>query len=348
MTVLAYSFKQMVSIPNLFCCWQQFKRHKRKKKEVQLFERHLEDHIFHLGEELRKGEYSHGDYQHFRVFDPKERHISKTSVRDRLVHHVVYNELVRFFDKRYVYHSFSCRLGKGTHKGVSSLERALRKVSANNTRPCYVLKIDIKRFFDTICHPILKKLIKKHLKDQKILTLIDHIIDSFYHKNEQGQIRGLPLGNVTSQVFANIYLHELDVFVKHQLKEPFYLRFCDDFCLVGESLNHLESLNVQIRQFLKDRLLLEIHPGKTIDFLGYVLFPHHKLLRTRTRKRLKNRLNKTYEDFLNGKVSIYSIDQTLHSYLGILAHANEYDFSLALKNSYLSREEKMSPFVSKN
>ncbi len=221
--MLTDSFDDITSVSHLFLCWEKFKVGKRKKEDVQLFERHIEDHLFELSAALRGRAYSHGIYHRFQVFDPKKRLISKASVRDRLVHHLVYDELVRIFDKTFIYHSFSCRVGKGTHQGVRSLERALRKISSNGTKQAYVLKVDIHRFFDSICHPILKQIIRRSITDPAMLNLIDIIIDSFCVGGKEEPC-GLPLGNVTSQVFANIYLHELDFFIEIRRENPLFFR----------------------------------------------------------------------------------------------------------------------------
>ncbi len=159
----------------------------------------------------------------------KLRHISKASVKDRLVHQMVYDALTDIFDKQFIFHSLSSRLEKGTHLGVTQLQRMIRKRSANGTKPCYALKMDIKRFFDSIDHQILKTLLRKKVQDSTTLKIIDTIIDSFHVKHTKD--KGIPLGNVTSQLFANIYLHELDDFVKQTLRARYYIRYCDDFII---------------------------------------------------------------------------------------------------------------------
>jgi RNA-directed DNA polymerase len=341
-------FDSMVSIENLFFCWDQFKRGKKKRKDIQQFEVYLEDFIFELHEELVAGRYEHSPYKKFYVFDPKERHISKACVRDRLVHQMVYATLSKIFDPLFIAHSFSCRLGKGTHKGITHLEQFLLRLSQNDSKECFSLKMDIQKFFDSVDHCILKELIRKRIKDNRVLALVDMIIDSFFFQEIEGRKVGLPLGNVTSQLFANIYLHELDLFVKETLNKKFYLRFCDDFMFLSNQMAELYALIPLIRIFLKEELHLNLHPKKIImrkfhqgvDFVGYVLFPHHRTLRTRTKKRLKRRLKKKHSHYLNTKISPRAMDQCLQSYLGILSHANQHDFSQALKNAYWVRGRK--------
>jgi RNA-directed DNA polymerase len=217
----------------------------------------------------------------------------------------------------------------------------IRKCSANGTKPVFALKMDIRRFFDTVDHRILKNLIRKRIQDPRLLHLIDAIIDSF----KLGGDIELPLGNVTSQLFANVYLHELDDYVKQTLREKHYLRYCDDFIILSTQENHLRSILPSIRLFLKERLNLEFHPKKVtirksiqgIDFIGYVLFEKYILLRTRTKRRMKKRLKAAYENFLIGKTDAVYLDQRLQSYLGLLIHANQYNLSVAMKNAYFAR-----------
>lgn len=338
----------MTSLEHLFQSWDQFKRGKRKRKDIQIFERNLEDHIFQLHHELLTFQYEAGSYDHFYVTDPKQRHISKAQVRDRLVHQMVYDILSPIFDKKFIFHSLSSRLGKGTHIGISQLQRMIRKVSQNGKTPCYGLKMDIRRFFDTIDHQILKVLIRKTIDDEKTLKIVDIIIDSFRVK--EGQDVGIPLGNVTSQLFANIYLHELDDFIKQTLRERHYLRYCDDFIILSTDEGHLNSLIFSIQKFLTKTLKLELHPkkviirklGQGIDFVGYVLFEKYVLLRVRTKRRMKKRLNEAYDCYLSGKIEATSLDQRLQSYLGILSHANQRTLSQAIKNAYWVRSGEKS------
>jgi RNA-directed DNA polymerase len=196
--------------------------------------------------------------------------------------------------------------------------------------------MDIKRFFDSVDTSILKTLIRKQVQDEKILQIIDMIIDSFFHTKTADKTSGIPLGNLTSQIFANIYLHELDLFIKHKLKEQFYLRYCDDFIILSKHKERLQALIPIIQNFLTNQLHLQLHPKKIsirplkqgIDFIGYVLYPKHTLIRPKTKKRALKRLRKCAE---MGKANI---NQTLQSYLGILSHCHQYTFSQTLKNVY--------------
>ena len=172
-------FSQIISIENLYESWAEFKYGKRKKGDVQAFERKLEDNLFSLRYDLKNRTYRHSDYTSFYITDPKLRHIHKAEVRDRIAHHAIYRILYTIFDKGFIYDSYSCRLEKGTHKAVARLKNFTQKVSKNNTIPCYALKCDVKKFFDSVDHEILLSLIKRKIADPDTLLLLEEIIESF-------------------------------------------------------------------------------------------------------------------------------------------------------------------------
>ncbi len=179
-------------------------------------------------------------------------------MRDRVLFQGVYQQLYQIFDRGFIHDSYASREGKGTHAGVKRFEIFAKKVSANYTKPALVLKCDIRKFFDGIDHSILFALITRRVSDERLCSLVRNIISSF--QTTEG--KGLPLGNVTSQLFANIYLDELDQFVKHHLKIKCYIRYCDDFVILGNDRSVLEHITGNIRAFLRETLLLELHPCK--------------------------------------------------------------------------------------
>lgn len=304
--------------------WKEFRRGKRNKSDVQEFEFNLEDNLFQLHQELRNKTYQHSNYTAFSVCDPKPRRIHKAIVRDRVLHHAVFRILYPIFDKTFVFDSYSCRISKGTHRAVNRLEKFCRRLSRNNTRNIFALKCDIKRFFDSVNQNVLTGLIKRKVQDEDAIWLIEKIIRSF--------TKGLPLGNVTSQLFANIYLNELDQFVKRKLKIKYYLRYCDDFVVLGGNTKHLEKFIPGINNFLRTRLKLSLHPDKIIirkyhqgiDFLGYVVLPHYRILRTKTKRRIMRKIKKNHHDLHNDIISKKSFNQKLQSYFGILRHCHGY------------------------
>ena len=336
-------FNKIISLENLFSAWDKFKNDKQKKRDVQRFEWQLEENIFQLHRDLKYHRYKHGAYTSFYIHDPKQRHIHKAIVRDRILHHAVFIMLNPIFEPTFIPNSLSCRIGKGTHKGIDILNKTLRQISSNNFKPCFALKCDIKKFFETVDHSILLSIIRKRIKDADAMWLLEEIIESFISQHSTlFERKGLPIGNLTSQLFANIYLNEFDQFVKHKLKVKYYIRYTDDFVIVAGNKRHLENLIVPVRSFLSDNLALELHPKKItirkfhqgIDFLGYIVLPCCRLLRTKTRQRIFKKLKKRIDEYKNGVVSKQTLEQSLQSYLGVLSHADTYKLGQELKNQF--------------
>jgi retron-type reverse transcriptase len=350
------NFEKIISLENLFLAWKEFKKGKRKKVDVQEFEFNLEDNLFQLHRELKDRTYQHSNYTAFSVNDPKPRKIHKAIVRDRVLHHAIFRILYPIFDKGFIFDLYSCRIGKGTRRAVNRLEKFCRKLSRNNTKNIFALKCDIKRFFNSIDQDVLLKIIKHKIKDEDAIWLVDRIIKSFPDMDSRfrGNDRdgrgndsekggndknagrndnlGLPLGNVTSQLFANIYLDKLDQFIKHKLKIRYYLRYCDDFVILAENRSCFASVIAEIEKFLARELKLFLHPDKIIirkyhqgiDFLGYVVLPHYRVLRTKTKKRILRKSSINQQKVANGLMSKKSLNQSMQSYLGILKHCCGY------------------------
>ena len=333
----SHLYKEVTSLDNLFQAWEEFKKGKRKKIEVGNLERHLEDNIFELHKDLENKTYRHSEYTGFYIRDPKVRHIHKAVVKDRIVHHALFKVLTSLFEPTFIADSFSCRKGYGTHKGFKKLIKYSRKVSRNYTQDCWALKCDIKRFFDSVDHDILLGLIEHRIKDPDIIWLLEEIIRSF--EIERGE--GIPIGNLTSQLFSNIYLNELDQFIKKELKVKHYVRYADDFILLDKNKDALLGAVEDIKIFLDRQLKLSLHPKKIslrklfwgIDFVGYIALPHHQVLRTKTKKRIFRKLKEGVEDFKIGKIQEETLSQSIQSYLGILKHANTYKLEKEIKNN---------------
>lgn len=334
---LIHKFEDIISVENLLEAWREFVKGKRNKRDVQEFSLRLMDNILSLREDLTNHAYRHGGYRAFNISDPKPRNIHKASVRDRLLHHALYRKLYPFFNRTFIADSFSCRLGKGTHKAINRFRAFSYKASKNNTRTCWVLKCDIKKFFANIDHEILLKILKRYVPDSDILRLLKNVIESF---SSAGPGIGLPLGNLTSQLLVNIYMNKFDQFVKHKLKIKYYIRYCDDFVILSDNKEYLEKLVLTINDFLNKKLKLCLHPYKIeirkyrqgIDFLGYVSFPYHRILRTKTKIRMFRKIKEKIDGLKENKVSEESFSQTIQSYLGMLEHCNSHELKGELLN----------------
>lgn len=312
-SVLRHTFDEVVSVGNLLLAWEEFVRGKRGKKDVQCFQLYLMDNIFSLYKELLDGTYRHGAYEMFRVADPKARMIHKAPVRDRLLHHALYRVLYPHFDRTFIADSYSCRKGKGTHKALNQFRRYFWQVSINNMRTCWVLKCDIQEFFASVDHDDLLGMLRAYISDERVFGLCEEIIGSF---NTRTEGVGLPLGNLTSQLFVNVYMNVFDQYVKHVLKAEHYIRYADDFVIFSHDKACLERQIPLIEAFLRDKLKLTAHKvsirtvASGVDFLGWVHFPDHRVLRTATKRRMFVRIKE------------HSSPETLQSYLGLLSHGN--------------------------
>ena len=328
-------YRDIISLGNLYCAWSEFLTGKRSKPDVEEFSVRLVDNIVSLSEELTNMSYRHGGYKSFFIHDPKRRHIHKASVRDRLLHHAVYRKLYPYFDCHFIYDSYSCRLGKGVYKAINRFEMFTRKVSQNHTKTCWVLKCDIRKFFDSIDHAMLMVILSDHISDRDILLLLQNIIESY--QGEQRQGAGLPLGNLTSQLFGNVYMNIFDQWVKHHLKVRYYIRYADDFVFLSQDKDELYDLIDAIRDFLSDTLRLTLHPNKIVlkpvssgvDFLGWVKFSHHSILRRKTKEQMLRKLADNPKD------------EVFQSYLGLLSHGNTYGTEQELRNLFWLLNSKL-------
>ena len=254
-----------------------------------------------------------------------------------MLYQAVYQQLYRVFDKTFIHDSYASRESKGTHAGVRRFAVFARKVSANHTKPAFVLKCDVRKFFDGIDHALLLSLISKKITDEKLFELVQTIVRSF----EMMHGKGLPLGNVTSQLFANIYLNEFDQFVKHTLKAKFYIRYCDDFVILDENRAVLFQHVGAIRNFLRKSLFLELHPNKVsiralrqgTDFLGYVSLPHHRVLRTKTKQRRLKKLTLLSKSIASEE-DFEPVRPVIESYLGIVSHCKGEQLKRTIKTMF--------------
>lgn len=313
-------FKYIISVENLLVSWREFLNGKRNKKDVQEFERNLMSNIFSLHHDLKNKTYAHGTYEAFKVNDPKPRDIHKASVRDRLLHRAIYRMLYPLFDNTFIHHSYSSRKYKGTHRALDAFRKMSRKVSRNDTRTCWVLKCDIRKFFASIDHCTLKNILATYITDDDTKRLLDIVIDSFHARPG----KGLPLGNLTSQLLVNIYMNKFDQFVKHTLKAKYYIRYADDFVFLSHDRAWLGRMLDDVTDFLERELLLSLHPHKIsittlasgVDFLGWMHFPTHRVIRTVTKRHMLKRVADS-----EGK------EEVVQSYLGLLSHGNAYALS---------------------
>ena len=329
-------WQELCSIDNLFLAYTRARKHKTQKQYVIEFEKGLQKNLLRLQWELLTFTYYPRPLEVFTIRDPKTRKISKSDFRDRIVHHALCNIIEPIFDRTFIYDSYANRLTKGTFKAVERFEYFKRKVSKNNQQDCYILKADIKHYFETVDHNVLIKIIQRKIKDRNILWLIKIILSN--HKiSIEG--KGMPLGNLTSQFFANVYLNVFDHYVKETLRIKYYVRYVDDFVILSNSENELINYKEKINAFLLRELCLELHPEKTrivsihlgVGFLGLRIFENHSLLKKTNIRKFKNKLSELIYDYDNKKIDYDTIYDLLEGWTAYIKNANTYN----LKNKIL-------------
>ena len=336
-------FEQICSFENLLNASRKAQCGKRFHDEVARFNFHLERELYRLQDELQTQTYRPGPYHEFYIYEPKLRKISAAPYRDRVVHHALCNVIEPIFDRTFIFDSYGCRKGKGTHKAVNQFTKFSRKNR-------YVLKCDIKKYFPSIDHDILKAMFRRKIRDVQALWLIDLIVDS---SNPQERVfeyfegddlltslsrkRGIPIGNLTSQFFANIYLNSFDYFVKESLACRHYIRYVDDFVVLDSDKARLHQVKAEMEGYLS-KLRLKLHRYKCqifpvkagTDFLGYQIFPSHRRLRKSSVTRARRRLKRLQKDYSMGKISQHDVNQSVQSWLGHVRHADTYGLRRAI------------------
>ncbi len=311
-------YQELCSKENIALAFKKAQKRKSRKPYVIEFKNNLDENLKILRDKLLSDEYQPKPLRTFVIRDPKVRKIRKSYFVDRIVHHAICNVLEPIFEKRFIHDSFANRKGKGALNAIKRFDRFKRKVSKNNTRNCYVFKADIKHYFDEVSHNILINILRKKVNDERLISLICKIL-----KNHSNKV-GMPLGNMTSQFFANVYLNELDQFVKHELKAKCYIRYVDDFVILHSDKGILENYQKKIDIFLKERLQLEFHATKSkilllergILFLGFRHYPYHRLLRKANIRTMRKKITQKDYD---------SLCEFLEGWMSYANHANTYN-----------------------
>lgn len=332
-------YEGLCSYENLESAFNRARRGKTLKNYVVEFEKKLKENLMQLRAELLMQTYSPQPLKTFILRDPKTRKISKSAFRDRVVHHAVCNFIEPVFDRIFIYDSFANRLRKGTFNAVKRFDEFKRKVSKNNTIRCYALKADIKSYFGNVNHKILIRILNKRIKDERVMWLITRILAN--HKEENAD-KGMPLGNLTSQFFANVYLNELDQYVKHKLRAKYYIRYVDDFVILHQSRKALDDYKEQIDLFLNEKLGLKLHPEKSsilklekgAGFLGFRVFYHYKLLAKKNMRKFEKNLKQMKRQYLDGKLEREKVIEKLEGWLAYAAHANTYKYRKRITSKF--------------
>lgn len=332
-------YPRIYDFENLYSAFLKARRNKRYRPEVLKFTAKLEENLIEIQNELIWKTYRTGRYRSFFVYEPKQRLVMALPFRDRIVHHALCNIIEPIFDRTFIFDSYACRHDKGTHAGADRLTSFLRR--AHRVWPkVYCLKADIRQYFPSITHSILLSLIERKIQCGDTLRLIIEIINSTADPDDPNPV-GIPIGNLTSQLAANIYLNELDRFVKHDLRMKFYIRYLDDFVVLLDDKRGLWRVRQEIGDFLRGCLRLKFNPKTDIfpasggiDFLGYRIWPTHRLLRKSSAKRMRNKLKSFEKQWREGTITLDEIRQSIASWIGHTRHCDAYFLRRALFNHF--------------
>ncbi|MCD6500395.1 group II intron reverse transcriptase domain-containing protein [bacterium] len=339
-------FEKVVSYQNLFLAFRKTKIGKSYQKEALRFNYNLPIELLNLQKELKKERYQFGPYKEFTICDSKERMIKAPPFRDRVVHHAICNVIEPIFDKSFIYDSYACRKNKGSHRAVKRVKKFIWAIGDDS----FCAKIDISKYFPSVNHQKLLSLLEKKINDEKLLRLLWKLIRSSETGSEFDNLfspdspyfhhgpKGIPIGNLTSQLFANVYLNELDQFVKHKLKIKYYIRYMDDFLIFKKSKKELHSLIKEIRDFVSNNLYLDLHPRKIrvfplkngVDFCGYVIFKNYIKLRGKTVRRIKKKFFRLQKKFKKGEVSFERYIAAINAWQGFMQHGKTYQLQRKL------------------
>jgi retron-type reverse transcriptase len=311
---------------NVQKAYNKARKCKRHRKDVLIFTKDKEENLDKVREDIINLAYEPSKYHYFKVYEPKERQIMALPFYDRVVQHAINNVLEPIFDKRFISQSYACRKGKGMHAASDTLKEWLYEWNKyHQDQPLYAIKADIHHYFQSIDHAVLKTEIRKVIKDAGVLALLDRIID---HNGNMPDGVGIPVGNLTSQLFANIYLDALDQFIKHELGVEAYIRYMDDFVILSPDKEQLRSWLARIEQFLREELKLEFNPKTTIlaakngiDFVGY----KHRATHRKVRKDSIKRIKRTIKKCESGKITKEQLQKSIQSWTGHAGHADSYN-----------------------
>jgi retron-type reverse transcriptase len=322
----SHLWERIIDFENLYHAFRGASAGKRYRWESLKFKTNLEESLITLQNELIWDEYKPEPYRQFIIKEPKQRLISAPTFRDRVVHHALCQIIDPVFENRFVYETFACRRGKGTHAAVYHAQKCTR-AAQRKWVGYYVLKCDIKSFFPSVDHEVLKEILKRYISDKKTMNLIGIIIRS-YESYNQDDI-GIPIGALTSQLFANIYLDPFDHFIKEVCHVQFYTRYMDDFIILHNDKQYLQELLCKIEDYIHDRLKMNLNPktgifpGKNgIDFCGYRIWPSHIKPRKSTVKRAKKRLRKMARIYQTNPEIMEHAKASIMSFLGYIRHCS--------------------------
>lgn len=316
-------FSRIFDYNNLYSAFIAARRNKRYRSDILKFSYKLEENLKNIQYDLIYKTYQPGAYRTFYVYDPKTRLIMAAPLKDRIIHHALCNVIEPIFDKTFIDTSYACRLGRGVDAGVEKAALYIKIIQRKYHGKAYCLKCDISKYFQSIDKGVLRKLLFKKIKCRETRWLLNKILNSTSGNT------GIPIGNLSSQLFANLYLNELDHYIKEHLKVKYYIRYMDDFIILHHDKQYLHALLSLIEKFLDEKLRLKLNPKTTIfpishgvDFIGYRIFTHRKIFRKQYVKRMKRIIKHFEREYQQGRISLEYIQMVLASWRGRVSRAD--------------------------
>jgi len=328
---LRNEYDKYLTYENLMKAHFQSRKGKGYRKEIILFNLKQEEYIMWLYNELKEQTYKHGGYTEFYITEPKVRRIEKSKYIDRIVHRWYVNSFMeKYFVPQFINNSYACLKGRGMHKASLDLQKAMKHCS-RIWENYYILKMDVKKYFENINKNILYKILERKIKDEKVIWLTKEIIYS--NKGETG----LPIGNYTSQLFANVYLNEMDQYIKHKLKCKYYFRYMDDGVILIKTKEKAKELLEKIKIFLKNNLGLELN-SKTqifknkqgVNFCGYKINEYRLKIRDKGKRKLKKKIKELKYKIIEGEITSKEAKKYLAGHMGYIKIANTYNLEKKL------------------
>jgi len=313
-------YSSVTSFENLMKAAKKALKGTKSKTESLEFYYNLESNLINLQNELESGTYDPGSYKYFKVFEPKVREIAVAPFRDRVVHHAIVNILEPIYENTFISDSYATRKNKGTHKAVSKAQEMIKKNE-------WYLKSDIRKYFPSIDHEVLLSILKRKIKDESLLSLLEKIV-----RNGGADGKGLPIGNLTSQFFANVYMDKFDHFVKEELSCKYYIRYMDDFVIFENDKEKLKEILVRLSEYLNKNLKLELKENATytnkrkngLSFLGMRIFPNLIRINSVNLKRSVKKMRIKARLYSAGKIKDEDITQSAQSIMGYLKYYNSH------------------------
>lgn len=353
-------YEQIYDFENLYQAYLEARKNKRYRAEVLEFSANLEENLIQIQNELIWKMYQVGRYREFFVYEPKKRLIMALPFKDRVVQWAIYIILNPLFNKTFIEHSYACRVGKGTHRAADKLQYWLRAVDRKPDK-YYYLKMDISKYFYRVDHEVAIKILERKIKDKDVIWLFRKIIENDdvpfglplgmepgdCTKDMRLYDKGMPIGNLTSQLLANIYLNELDQFCKQELGIKYYIRYMDDFIILHHDKQYLHRVKMEIEHFLNNTIKLHLN-NKTcirpisvgLEFVGFRMWPTHRKLKKKSAIKIKRSLKYLRKAYARGEVELSEVSLAVLGYLKILEHCDSYYLRQAILDDFVLIREQ--------